>query len=90
MAARDPARAADELRRVADLAAELGEVALERASCERQADLLRSLGDSAGAREFEQRAVRAMESLAGELPDDRLRETFLRHPRNAGLLAMAG
>jgi hypothetical protein len=31
-----------------------------------------------------------MESLAGELPDDRLRETFLRHPRNAGLLAMAG
>ncbi len=82
------AEIAESLGEVADHAAHLGEIALERAAAERLADVRRALGDRRRERIALARALRAMRSLERNLPAD-LKPTFLAHPRNAALLEVA-
>jgi hypothetical protein len=83
------AEIAESLGDVADHAAHLGEIALERAAAERLADVHRALGDRRRERIALARALRAMRSLERNLPTE-LKPTFLAHPRNAALLEVAG
>ncbi|MGH7557149.1 MAG: adenylate/guanylate cyclase domain-containing protein [Gemmatimonadota bacterium] len=83
---------AEELARVADQAARMGIISLERAAAERLGDVHRALGDRRGELLALTRAARAMHALARNIPAD-LREGFLNHSRNAALrshLAPAG
>jgi class 3 adenylate cyclase/tetratricopeptide (TPR) repeat protein len=83
------AEIAESLGDVADHAAHLGEIALERAAAERLADVHRALGDRRRERIALARALRVMRSLERNLPTE-LKPTFLAHPRNAALLEVAG
>lgn len=73
--------------RVAELAGELADIALERAALERQAQVLESLGESSGVDAILRRAAVAMGSLEANLPAE-LREAFAAHPRNEALRAL--
>lgn len=82
------AETATTLSDVIDQAAELGEIALERAAAERLADVHSALDDRRGERIALARTLRAMRSLERNLPAD-LKPMFLTHPRNAALLKAA-
>jgi hypothetical protein len=69
---------------VAAMAAELGDVALERSALERQAEVLKSIGNEDAADPVLQRAASAMGRLEEGLPAE-LREGFSRHARNEPL-----
>jgi adenylate cyclase len=79
------ANVAAALADVVGRAMELREVGLVRAAAERLAEVRRALGDVAGEREALATAQTAMDALVVNLPDE-LRESYLTHPRNAGLL----
>lgn len=83
------AESAATLGDVIDKAAELGEIALERAAAERLADVHRVMGDRRRERIALARALRAMRSLGRNLPAE-FKSAFLAHPRNAALLEAAG
>jgi class 3 adenylate cyclase/tetratricopeptide (TPR) repeat protein len=69
---------------VIDLAEEIRDISLARAALERQAEVLRSLGEDKKAEVSLHRAAHAMTVMQQSLPPE-LRESFARHPRNENL-----